>query len=210
MIHRLLRTACLGVAVGLLGGCAALQTLDVDVTSHSQWPAGRAPGTYAFERLPSQQAQPEQQAQLETAAVPALAKAGFTPASDPAKADVTVQLGLRLGRSAPSPWDDPAWRLGLGWGWPYGPYGRYHPYWGLGASWRIGGPSSYDREVAVLIRDRAGGTPLYESRARSEGVTAGSHDIFVGMFEAALMDFPKPAVNPRRVTVQLARTPPTP
>jgi hypothetical protein len=28
------------------------------------------------------------------------------------------------------------------------------------------------------------------------------------MFDAALMDFPKPAVNPRRVTVPLARTPP--
>lgn len=207
MTRSLIRTVALVTAVGLLAGCAALQTLDADVTSHSQWPAGRAPGTYAFERLPSQQAQPDQQAQLESAAQPALAKAGFTPAADATKADVTVQLALRVGRSAPSPWDDPAWRLGIGWGWPYGPYGRY-PYWGLGASWRLGGPTTYDREVAVLIRDRAAGTPLYESRARSEGITAGSHDIFVGMFDAALMDFPKPAVNPRRVTVPLARTPP--
>ena len=29
----------------------------------------------------------------------------------------------------------------------------------------------YDREVAVLIRDRASGKPLYEARASSDGIT---------------------------------------
>jgi hypothetical protein len=53
----------------------------------------------------------------------------------------------------------------------------------------------------VLIRDRASGKPLFEARASSEGGTAGTSETLALMFEAALMDFPKLGVNPRRVTV---------
>ena len=42
-----------------LAGCASLNVLDAEVSSFSRWPAGRAPATYAFERLPSQQANPQ-------------------------------------------------------------------------------------------------------------------------------------------------------
>jgi hypothetical protein len=37
-----------------------------------------------------------------------------------------------------------------------------------GATWRLD-PPRYDREVAVLLRDRASGAPLFEARASSEG-----------------------------------------
>ena len=40
----------------LLAGCAAFDSLTVYVSSTGDWPAERKPGSFAFERLPSQQA----------------------------------------------------------------------------------------------------------------------------------------------------------
>lgn len=183
----------------LLAGCASLNSIDSDVSSYSQWPAERKPGSYAFERLPSQQANSEQQSRLEDAARSALSSAGFNEAGAAANADVTVQLGARVTRYERSPWDDPFWRThyGLGWGWGYGRGSRF----GLGLNYSA---PRYDREVAVLIRDRKSGAPLYESRASTEGGYSSSEPLLAAMFDAALKDFPQPAVNPRRVSVPLS------
>jgi hypothetical protein len=174
-----------------LAGCASLNSIDTDVSSYGIWPAGRAPGSFAFERLPSQQAQGERQGALEAAA-------------DPANADVTVQLGARITRYDTSPWDDPFWWR---WGPAYGRYagypgypGWYYPYYGFGGMYST---PRYDREVAVLIRDRRTGAPLYETRATSDGYSAGDATLLSTMFQAALKDFPTPAVSPRRVTMPL-------
>jgi hypothetical protein len=186
-------------AVSLLAGCAALNTVDSDVTSYSQWPAERKPGSFAFERLPSQQAHVDRQAKLEDAARGALAAAGFSEASDAAGADVTVQLGARVTRYA-SPWPEPyPWRAGpYGWG---GWGGRgWGPRFGLGLHYSA---PQVDSEVAVLIRDRKSGATLYETRAASDGY--GGEETLAAMFEAALKDFPQPAVNPRRISVPLSR-----
>jgi predicted small secreted protein len=193
------RLAPVLLAAGLVAGCAGMQNVSSDVSSYGQWPSERKPGSYAFERLPSQQAQPERQAQLEAAARAALEKAGFTQAADPASADVTVQLGARVTRYERSPWDDPFW-----WPWGAGYWrhpGWYHPRFGFAGSYTS---PYYDREVALLIRDRRTGTPLYETRATSDGYSYGSGTLLAAMFEAALKDFPTPAVSPRRVTVPLA------
>jgi predicted small secreted protein len=182
----------------VLTGCAGMRTVYSDVNSYSQWPAGRKPTTYAFERLPSQQAQPGVQDSLEAAARDALGKAGFTEATSANNADVTVQLGARINRYDRSPWDDPFW-------W-HGGLHYWHPYrygwWGPGLGLHYASPR-YEREVAVLIRDRKTGQPLYESRASNESITSGDTATFAAMFEAALKDFPQAAVNPRRVAVQL-------
>jgi hypothetical protein len=192
------------LALGMLAGCASLNSLDVDVASYGTWPSGRAPGSFAFERLPSQQAQAERQGALETAARDALERAGFTHAADPANADVTVQLGARITRYDTSPWDDPFW-----WRWGPSPWrhpgfhgypGWYHPHFGFGSSFSS---PRYDREVALLVRDRRTGAPLYETRATSDGYSAGDTALLAAMFEAALKDFPTPAVSPRRVTIPL-------
>src|SRR4051794_40554947 len=126
--------ACLCGATVALGGCGALRTLPSDVSSYSLWPAERKPASYAFERLPSQQAQPEQQQTLEDAARPALQTAGFTPAGDVRDADVTIQLGARV-TPLGVPYADPFWwggrfGYGSGYGYGYGGYGygyRYGP-----------------------------------------------------------------------------------
>ena len=207
-----MRTAFAVVAAALLAGCASLNAIDSEVSSFSRWPAGRAPATYAFERLPSQQAQPQQAQMLEDAARRAIEGAGFAPAAEGSSADVTVQLGARIAMSDRSPFDDPFW---------YGAYGSFHrpfgygrfgrPYWG--PSWRYGygGRFGYDlpyyeREVALLIRDRRSGQPLYEARAESEGNTSGLTGILPAMFTAALRDFPNGSTtNPHRVVVEATR-----
>ena len=53
--------ALAALASVVLAGCASLHSLDSDVSTWSRWPADRKPATYAFERLPSQQANPQQQ-----------------------------------------------------------------------------------------------------------------------------------------------------
>jgi hypothetical protein len=190
-------------AAAALAGCAALNTVTSDVTTYSEWPSGRQPGRYAFERLPSQKANAQRQADLESAAAKALEKAGFSAAADAAQADVIVQVGARVSRTEISPWDDPLWwRWGGGyWRSPYwrGPRSVY--YAGLHADWY----SRYERNVAVLLRDRATNAPLFEAHAQTEGGTSGDVALMGAMFEAALQDFPaRDAQNPRRVSVALA------
>jgi hypothetical protein len=186
-------------AATLLTGCAALNTLRSDVTTFGEWPASRKPGTYAFERLPSQQAQAQVQDALEAAAQPALQAAGFTPAAAGAEPDVLVQLGGRTTRTDGSPWDDPLW-------WRGGFYGggRYAPWAGprFGLYAQMNSPR-YEREVAVLVRDRSSGKPVYEARASNDGNSSGSAEVLRAMFEAALKDFPATGLNPRSVVVQL-------
>lgn len=191
------RAAVLAASL-VLTGCAAMNKLSSDVTSYSQWPTGRDPGSYVFERLPSQQAEPEQQAALEEAARPALVAAGFTPAASNERADATVQLSSRVTRYDRGLYDDPFfWHGGMFWG-----RGRGSPFWGTGIGMRFDSPW-YEREVAVLIRDAKSGRTLYETRAASGGLTVGGPEQLTAMFEAAMKDFPQPAVNPRRITVAL-------
>ena len=197
------RTMGVLLAGVLLAGCAALNTVTSDVTTYSEWPADRKPGTYAFERLPSQKANASRQAELEAAAARALENAGFSSAADAAQADVIVQIGARVSRTEISPWDDPLW-----WHWG-GAYWR-SPYWrgprsafyvGVTADWY----TRYERNVAVLLRDRATNVPLFEAHAQTAGSSVGDTALLGAMFEAALQDFPaKDASNPRRVSVTLA------
>lgn len=191
------------LAVTLLAaGCSDLRSVTSDVTSFGEWPADRKPGTYAFDRLPSQQAQAAETQKLEDAARPALEKAGFTPAAEGQAPDVLVQVGARLTRSDPySPWGDPFWWSG-GFGyWRGGPWRG--PAWGLSARFPV--TPRYDREVAVLIRDRNANKPLFEAHASNDGTTGLDEGALVAMFEAALTDFPRLGVNPRRVVVTVPR-----
>ena len=191
------------VATAALTGCAALRNLDSEVSSYGQWPADRKPGSYVFERLPSQQARPEQQQKLEDAARRAVEAAGFTPAADEKSADVSIQLGARVSANERSPYDDPFWwRGGLFYA-PYPYYSRFgRGFWGPSFGLHYGSPS-YEREVALLIRDRKSGQPLYEARASNDGMSSAIASLLPAMFEAALKDFPTGGINPRRVSVQI-------
>jgi hypothetical protein len=209
------------VGSALLSGCAALNTVGSDVTSFGTWPDDRAPGSFSFDRLPSQQKNPQRQDQLEAAAAQALVSAGFHPAEEGAKGEYTVQVGARIDRYEASPWADPFWWPGLyhgyypGWWAPYGPWGRpwypcCGPYWGpgWGPGWAPGwGPyyygDYYDREVAILIRNAGDGKPLYESHASNSGTTSGSDRLIAAMFAAAMNDFPHPNDHVHTVSIQM-------
>lgn len=192
----------------LIGGCASLDQLSSDVSTYSLWPADRQPTTYTFERLPSQQANAEQQQLLEDAAQRALEQAGFQRAADAQSADVTVTLGARVSAQDRSPYDDPFW-------WRGGLYAyRYHGYpyyWGprFGQPFFFGYPGfhdtpTYQREVALLIRDRKSGQPLYEARVVNDGYSPSINSLLGAMFEAGLKDFPQGGANPRRVVTRIS------
>jgi hypothetical protein len=186
------------LATAALGGCATIGSISSEVSTFGDWPAGRAPGSFAFERLPSQQERAAETEVLETAARAALLKAGFTPAAEGQTPDVLVQVGARSSRAEAQPWDDPLWWRGsMG-------YWRYRP-WG-GPSWHLGmysTPTRWEREVALLIRDRTSGQPLFEARASSEGGLRLDDQVLAAMYQAALMDFPRRGINPRTVRVPL-------
>ena len=189
-------------ATGLLGGCAALDTVTSDVSSYGQWPAGRAPGRYFIEQLPSQAARAKDngvQASVQEGAHRALRRAGFVAAADLAGADVVVQVGARVTVYDISPWSDPLW-------WRWGPRYWRGPGWNgwprSGTYWRQ--PPSPEREVALLLRDRATSTPLWEARAQSVG-SATDVALFEAMFVAALSDFPKAVPESHRVSIPIQR-----
>lgn len=191
--------ASLLAGAALLGGCASVNTVASSVASYGDWPADRKPGTYAFERLPSQQARAAETEALENTAKGALEKAGFTPAADGTQPDVLIQVGARDQRYFVSPWDDPLWwRGGFGY-YRYGPW--VSPRWSVGM--RYDYYPRWERQVGLLIRDRATGKPLFETRAVSDGNYRSDTAMLSAMFEAALMDFPRLGMNPRRVVVEL-------
>lgn len=206
-LNRRLALISLGAAAALsLAGCASLNSVTADAQSFGSWPAARQAGSFAFERLPSQQRDPDGQSSLEGAARAALLKAGFTEAADPKSADVLVSLGARITRTATAAWDDPLWWRWNGsyWGWRYGPAWRpYYSRWGYSYPMDPMMERRYDREVAMLLRDRKSNEPLYEARASSDGFTEGGKELFGALFEASLSDFPATRPEPHRVTVQL-------
>lgn len=203
------------LAALMLGGCASLNTLSSDVSTFGEWPAGRTPGTYAFERLPSQQAQPDKQQRLEDAARAALESIGFTPADDTKTAGVTVQLGAKVEPTDRSPFDDPFWWHGGLYRWRLS-YPGWSGLGGWGGSTTYGGgfggglgygngfdTRRYEREVLVLIRDRASGTPVFEARASNNGISSAIEPLLGAMFTAALKDFPASDAKPRQVDTKL-------
>lgn len=190
------RLLMLAAASALLAGCAALKTITPEVRSFGSWPAERAPGSYRFERLPSQQEPLSRAAEWETLAAPALAAAGFKPAPADGQADVIVSVGVRVSVSDADPWGDPLW------------YRWNAPLY----AWRLGLPPRshpmfierrYEREVGLLLRDRASGMPLYEARASHDGATRGDDGLITALFAAALSDFPKAQPQPHHVPIRL-------
>jgi hypothetical protein len=212
--QRFLGVAALAGAA-LLAGCASLRVVDTSVATFGAWPADTAPGTYAFDRLPSQEANPQRQQALENAAAQALALAGFKPVAEGARPAVVVQIGARTERFEQAPWDDPFWwggprRAGYaGWA-PYGPYGPWGPYGFHHGIWAPFPPVQdvYLHEVALLIREATTGKALYETRASSDGYSAGGDRLLAAMFDAAMKDFPRTNDKPHTVRVDLPLVPP--
>lgn len=187
-------------ALATLGGCATTGKLAVDVSSQGSWATSRKPGSYAIERLPSQQANAAEQDRIEAAALQAIEAAGFTRAASPEQAEVLIQVGARVFEVVRR---DPFassfyWRNDW---WFYGPRRPffYGPPYGYGHAADF---PDYQREAGILIRDRASQQIVYETRATYLGRWS-SDSLLPALFEAAMKDFPMPALNPRTVVVTL-------
>jgi len=213
LLRRIGSIAALATAAAL-AGCASMNVVDASVATFGAWPAGTAPGTYAFDRLPSQQKNPQRTQAIENAAAQALANAGFRPAEGGARPAVMIQLGARTERFEQSPWDDPFWwggprRFGYrGWA-GYGPYGPWGPYGWHGGLWAPFPPQPdvYLHEVALLIRDADTGKALYETRASTDGYSSGGDRMLAAMFDASMKDFPRAVDKPHTIRVPLPMVP---
>lgn len=189
--------ALAGLAAALLSGCASGYLLDNQVQSFSGLQTGLPTHpTYTFDRLPSQANQPGQ-AQLEALADPALFAAGLR--RDDASPRYTVQVTARVQRVV-SPWYDP-WEPGWGWG----GFGYPGPYMGFG--WGPVFPRMdqawFQREVGIVMRDKASSRVVYETHASSDGPWLDPSVVLPAMFQAALQGFPNPPAGPRRVDIQI-------
>jgi len=200
------RGAAVLAAAVLLSGCASTWVVSSDVKTFSQLSTAPVPASYRFERLPSQQSAPAEQATLEAAAEPALAKAGWV--RNEAAARYSVLIGSTV---LTTDFVDP-WGYRHGWG-PWGPgpynprwharYGFYGPAWG----WRADmwdGPQ-YQREVSVIIRDLSTQQVVYETRAAHAARWPNDPALLTPMFDAALSSFPQPPAGVRRVNVEVPR-----
>lgn len=196
--RRLLQAVAAVSALGWLAGCTTLDQVSVDVSTYGAWPSGRAPGHFAFERLPSQAQAGAAQDQLEAAAAAALERVGFSRAADAAQADVLVQFGTRQGKVIDPP---PTFSWGLGVGMPIGRRSSFG--WGMhtGPGWYGDRVRDY-RELGLLLLDRTSHQVLVEVQARHES-RYGVGDLSEVMFDAALSGFPDLPAGERRVTVPL-------
>jgi hypothetical protein len=181
----------------LVAGCASTYLLENNVQAFSGLPALPANPAYRFERLPSQQALPAQQAQtqLEALADPALYKAGLR--RDDAKPAYSVQVTARIQRAV-SPWADP-WEWG-GWG---GGFGYWGPGWGFGHPFPRMEQPWYHREVGVVVRELASNKVVFESHASNDGPWLDNASVLAAMFDAALQGFPNTPSGARRVNIQV-------
>ncbi|MFD0669180.1 DUF4136 domain-containing protein [Ramlibacter sp. MAHUQ-53] len=187
-------------AAALLAGCASTYRLENTVQSYSTLAGVPAPATYRYERLPSQAADPSQ-TRLELAADGALARAGLR--RDDAAGRYAVQVSSRV-QQVMSPYAGPRWS---GWG-SWGTWngrrglgvGMAYPFWG----WDTG-PTWYQREVGLVMRDATTGRVVYETHAYNDGTWVPPETALSALLDAALQGFPVPPAGPRRVDIEIKR-----
>lgn len=189
-------------AAALLAGCATHLVVDNQVQTFSQLQAVPTPATYRFDRLPSQQAAAGGQQQLEAAAEPALAKAGWVRNEAAARYSVQVASSVSVTAQTVDPW------LYSRFGPYYRPWPGWHG-WGPGWGWRYDmmQPAYAVREVSVIIRELATQQVVYETRAAHETQWPNDPALLTPMFDAAMSSFPQPPAGVRRVNIEVPRAP---
>ena len=202
----MLRTlAFITLLVSLLTGCASVRLVDADVTSFATSPAIPTGAYYRFERLPSQQANPQQQEWLENLAQQALSQTSLKRQDNLAL--YSVQVGYSIKVTPYGPNDDPysggvqlGW--GLGWGGRSGNVGigGRMPFFGMPTQ-----QPYYWYRVSLVIRSLSTQQVVYETQAVHDGRWRDTDVVVPAMFSAALRGFPMPAPGPRRVNIEIPR-----
>jgi len=166
----------------VLSGCASQLVVESVVQAQATWASAPQNARWRFERLPSQQAQPELQSRYEGMVAPLLERAGWQ--RDEQNPSHLVQVLLRSS----------AWQLLP---WP-GHFGFWH---------RLRPPfverTQYLREVVVLIRERQSGQIVYEAHANHDSLWPDSDAQWSAMLTAAMHGFPNPPQGSQAVGVQV-------
>jgi hypothetical protein len=189
------RWATAALALALLAGCAGTQSLQAEVSTHPQWPAGIPTGApaYQWERLPSLRSGPQARDQdaWEAAANEVLAQAGWR--LDPAQAQWSVQLE---GQTQRAPTQQPSGlNIGIGLG---------HGNIQLGSMWPATQTPMDRSHVVILIRPTGSGPIAYETRATREAWGQANAEQWRALVQAALRDFPLNRAQQNTVTIDLA------
>lgn len=190
-------TAMLLLGALALSGCSGLRLIDSQVNSFAPGPVASG-ASYQFERLPSQQAEPQTQARIETMAETALAKVGLTRVDHNAKLSAQVLVTERVERLLPDG-SHFGWRMG----WMFGNAGISVGNQALFPG--LADRPNYWREVRLTLRERATQSVVFESRASHDGPWADSEAVLPAMLDAALQGFPAPPPGERRVNIEIAR-----
>lgn len=205
LLKHITRWAAGALALVLLAGCAGTRSLQAEVSTHPQWPAGIPTGaiTYQWERLPSLRSGPQAAVQdaLEAAANEVLAQAGWRLDASLAQWAVSIEQNLR----APTP-PSSNFNLGVGIG-----IGMGHGHIQLGSMWPQSQAQKDRSQVVVLIRPAGQGPIAYETRASREAWGPPSNEQWRALVQAALRDFPIGSARHDTVTIDLApKNKPTP
>lgn len=192
------------IVIGLTG-CSGMRLVDSQVTSFAP-KAVTAGASYRFERLPSQQAEKDDQDRLEAMTEQALARVGLQ--RNDANATYSVLVGF-VQNSSYNPYDrplgyrDPRLTFGFGLGWHRPPISTHLSNRPL-FPW-IGEPADYNREVSLVLRELASQSVVFESRARHDGRWSDTEAIVPAMLDAALQGFPNPPAGTRQVNIEIPR-----
>lgn len=210
-----LRLLCLLLTL-LLSACASVLRVDSDVQSAGRWPAApQAPQHYQFERSPLQAQGPaaERLTQLQGLVREALARQGWSDAGGEAGADAAhpgapaAAWQVQLSQQS-VPRSDP-WRSTYGAAWAgqwalSSRLGRVGTI-GLHAPLLLHQPDWLEHSVALLVRQRATGAVVFESRATHLGPWGASPGIWRALVVSALDGFPHPPPGPRQVVLEVPR-----
>lgn len=199
-------------ALMLLSGCASVFRLSHTVHTHTAWATDALPAagdSFAFDRLPSQQAEPQAtiRQQLEEAALTVLSQHGLQPAAEHSAARWTLQLTWRQQRTWRDLWHDPFFP-GPFWGMP----GRDYVVTGTGQviwlpTMHRAPTAHYERELKVLLRDARTGQVVFESTATQESPWHDNPALLTALMEAAFDGFPQPSARQRQVVIEKPRRP---
>lgn len=190
--HGVARTlAAIGLTLAL-SACAIPRRIDSEVQSFVGTPAAVVGATYRFERLPSQQAQTQDQDRMEALTQTALQRIGLSPAAAQPRYYVQVQTEVVQFQPVST-------RVAH----PMPPYVRadgvplYSPLLFLAQ------PPWYGHSVHLVLRDTASGQVVYETKARFDGPWSDSFTLWPAILEAALRGYPHPTEGVRKVTIEL-------
>ncbi len=188
---RLVFRICLLVCLAAMAGCASTRLIDSEVRSFRSGTVELAAASYQFERLPSQQADPAAQAQLENWAMPVLQRMGLTLASQAPR--YTVQLAVAAEQVLRS---DASFRRR--WGFLGG-----SPLFGQPPLLMPLEPTLFRFQVQVLVRDALSREVVYEASAQHTGPWSDQAQILPAVLLAAMRDFPQGTAGPSSVKVEI-------